>query len=389
MEHFRIIQSICRIGLPLGDTFKFQVERLEKALRSSNEDVQADALLALLNNQSGSQSLKPSRIVRSSAILQGENLGSKTPLPVDKETSAPLCEVRLPSQSVRPILPKQIEDAVDRLVEEWNHEDQLIAMNAAPPRTCLLFGKPGTGKTRLAYSIGDALGLPVVLARLDGLISSYLGTTARNIGMLFDFANRYRCVLLLDEFDAVAKLRDDPQEVGEIKRVVNTLLQNIDKRKDIGYTLAITNHEGLLDSAIWRRFEIRLHIPLPSRSEREQILQRYLEPLPVNKTTLTLLGWFSDGLSGSDLEGMARSLKRYATVHSDAGYSLLEGIRGYAVTNASSDLEQRLSLVLRPPQELAKILMTASDVGLSQQDVGTLLNKDQATISRWLKNDPN
>ena len=81
--------------------------------------------------------------------------------------------------------------------------------------------------------------------KLDGLVSSFLGTTARNIGNLFAFANRHRCILLLDEFDAIAKVRDDPQEVGEIKRVVNALLQNLDTRRDVGFTIGITNHPKL------------------------------------------------------------------------------------------------------------------------------------------------
>ena len=120
----------------------------------------------------------------------------------------------------------------------------------------------------LARYIADQLGLPCVEARLDGLMSSFLGTTARNIGALFDFANRYRCVLFLDEFDAVAKARDDAQEVGEIKRVVDTLLQSLDSRNGTGITLAATNHEHLLDSAVWRRFDSRIEIKAPDAEAR-------------------------------------------------------------------------------------------------------------------------
>src|SRR6188768_626714 len=121
--------------------------------------------------------------------------------------------------------------------------------------------------------------MPVVLARLDGLISSYLGTTARNIAIMFAFAARYRCVLLLDEFDAIAKVRDDPQEVGEIKRVVNALLQNLDSRREVGFTIGITNHPRLLDSAVWRRFEIQLEIPRPDFAMRLALAKAFMVPV--------------------------------------------------------------------------------------------------------------
>lgn len=120
-----------------------------------------------------------------------------------------------------------------------------MEIDAYPASSCLIYGLPGTGKTHLGKWIAKQIGLPVVLARLEGLMSSFLGTTAKNIGNLFSFANRYNCVLLLDEFDAIAKLRNDPQEVGEVKRVVNTLLQCLDSRKDQGFTIGINQSTNL------------------------------------------------------------------------------------------------------------------------------------------------
>jgi hypothetical protein len=390
MKHFRIIQSMCRIGLPLaGDPFRHQVERLVKGLLEDGDDAGAQALKKLLEAAPSEHKLKPSRIIQSAIGFGGEKLTSSVQPPVDKETSAPLCEIRAPrTDNQGPVLPNHLSEAIKRIIEEWNHYDSLNAMDAAPPRTCMLFGQPGTGKTQLAYYIGDRLGVPVVLARLDGLISPFLGTTARNIGSLFDFANRYQCLLLLDEFDALAKLRDDPQEVGEIKRVVNTLLQNIDKRKEIGFTLAITNHEGLLDPAVWRRFEIRIQIPLPERSIRAKIIEVYLSPLPATQFDIRLLSWFSEGMSGSDIEGMARSLKRFTAIHGADGFPLIDALRAYAITNATNVTSSNVKLILDSPQEIARTLVSDPDLAVNQQDVGAFLGKDQATISRWLRTDP-
>lgn len=389
-EQLRIILTICRIGLGTADAaLRFQVERLEKAYRTQGKLEEAAALDKLLNQRQQETNLKPSRVIASfAASFPGEKLTPQVSVPVDKESGAPLADIHFPNpDSTGPVLDAELASSVDRLIEEWLHADELKAIGAPPARTCLLFGQPGTGKTRLAYHISNRLGLPLVLARLDGLISSFLGTTARNIGTLFQFANRYQCVLLLDEFDAIAKVRDDPQEVGEIKRVVNAILQNIDKRSLHGFTIAITNHENLLDPAVWRRFEIRIAMPPPSFKERAQILEIYLQPLPIDLPAINLLAWLSEGRTGSDLESMARSIKRYTAVHRQGDFSLIEALRAYILTNATAQANEKLALLMSSPQEIARRVLAEDCLGLTQQQVGRLLGRDQATISRWTKNE--
>jgi hypothetical protein len=390
-SNFRIIKTLCRIGLTAADpAFRFQVERLEKALRSQGKAEEAEALGNLLTEQPPEKGLRASRVVASmAASFPGETLTAHASVPVDKETGAPLADIYFPSANASgPIFSEDLSAVVNRLIEEWLHADQLKALGAPPARTCLLFGQPGTGKTKLAYYITDRLGLPLVLARLDGLISSFLGTTARNIGMLFQFANRYQCVLLLDEFDAIAKVRDDPQEVGEIKRVVNAILQNIDRRSLHGFTVAITNHENLLDTAVWRRFEVRIAVPVPSFRERARILEIYLQPLPIDQPAINLLAWLAEGRTGSDLESMARSIKRYTAIHGGGEFSLIEALRAYILTNATAQGSEKLDLLMSSPQEIARRVLSEEHLELTQQQVGHLLGKDQATISRWVKNEP-
>jgi SpoVK/Ycf46/Vps4 family AAA+-type ATPase len=141
-------------------------------------------------------------------------------------------------------------------------------------------------------------------------MSSFLGTTSRNIGNLFAFANRHRAILVLDRFDAIAKLRDDPNEVGEIKRVVNTLLQNLDERADKGLTIGITNHPQLLDPAVWRRFELQIQLPKPDLQTRASIAERYAQPLRFTRGQLKLVASILEGASGAEILDVVRSLKK-------------------------------------------------------------------------------
>ena len=127
----------------------------------------------------------------------------------------------------------------------------------------LLYGPPGTGKTLLAGHIAASLKRPFYIARLDSLISSRLGETSKNIRGIFDFVPAQNAVLFLDEMDAIAKLRDDRHELGELKRVVNTVLQGLDSLTDDVVTIGATNHPHLLDPAIWRRFPYKVNWTFP------------------------------------------------------------------------------------------------------------------------------
>jgi SpoVK/Ycf46/Vps4 family AAA+-type ATPase len=210
-----------------------------------------------------------------------------------------------------PLFPLSVQSNIDALLMEWTNADRLRDAGLSPSPSLLVYGAPGTGKTTLALWLAKQLHRPVVLARLDGLISSFLGTTARNLSALFAFANRYDCILILDEFDALAKVRDDPNEVGEIKRVVNALLQNMDARATRGITIALTNHEALLDPAIWRRFEVQLAIPLPGFEQRVEIAQRSLDTTGEQpRVEARMLAWVAEGLSGAELRTLATKYRK-------------------------------------------------------------------------------
>lgn len=316
--------------------------------------------------------------------IPGETLTRNTPSPVDKETSAPLADIIFPSEvnTHAPIFENEIARAINSLVEEWNNFERLAEVGMHPSRSCLIYGAPGTGKTRLAMWMASQLNLPVVLVKIDGLISSFLGTTARNIGSLFAYANRYRCVLLLDEFDAFAKLRDDPQEVGEIKRVVNALLQNLDSRREIGFTIGITNHQKLLDPAVWRRFEIQLEIPKPDFDIRVKLAENFMQPLSVSPQHLKLISWFTEGSTGAEIESVVKTYKRSAAIKGPESESLIGTLKQFAILNSARLSPSRRELLFQDPSTLFKSLRDDKKLNMSLEDIGMLAGKDKSSISR-------
>jgi SpoVK/Ycf46/Vps4 family AAA+-type ATPase len=388
MEHFPIVQALCRAAVADGSpAAKKQIERLRDALAQNGNTKEAHSLANILTSADRLKEIAPSRLERSRATPPGEVLSRNAPLPVDRETAAPLAEVIYPADiaNAAPLFNEAVNQAVSTIVEEWLHFEAMSDIDIQPSRTCLIFGAPGTGKTRLAFWIAKQMNLPVVLVKLDGLVSSFLGTTARNIGNLFTFVNRYRCILLLDEFDAIAKVRDDPQEVGEIKRVVNALLQNLDTRKDIGFTIGITNHPKLLDSAVWRRFEVQLEIPKPDFPVRLRIASHFMAPVAAPASHLKLIAWFTKDATGAEVESLVRAYKKAsATPHSDKKLEVLESLRRFATLNSARVHPERRALLFGEIGALLGALKDDATLDFSLTDLGELSGKDRSTVSRLL-----
>jgi len=387
LDHFSIIQALCRSAMAVpSPAVRKQIERLLAALEKEGDEKQAASIAGILATAERAKEVAPSRIERSRAQPIGETLGPNTPVPVDRETSAPLAEIIFPTDvaSRPPLFNPIVTQAVGTIIEEWENFDALSDLDVAPSKTCLIYGAPGTGKTRLALWIARELGLPVVLIKLDGLVSSFLGTTARNIGNLFAFANRYRCVLLLDEFDAIAKVRDDPQEVGEIKRVVNALLQNLDSRRDIGFTIGITNHPKLLDPAIWRRFEVQLEIPKPDFEMRKAIASHFMPPIAAPESHLRLIAWFTEGSTGAEIESLVRTYKKATRVREAERLDLLGTLRQFATLNAARVQSERRALLFEEPSTLFRAMREDPVLCFSMTDIGEIAGKDKSTVSRQL-----
>lgn len=176
---------------------------------------------------------------------------------------------RLGSLQLSPIVSR----AAQELVEEHQRTELLRSHGLEPRNRVLLDGPPGNGKTSLAEAIATETMLPFYVVRYEGIVSSFLGETASRLDHAFEFARTRRCVLFFDEFDTIAKERSDTHETGEIKRVVSTLLLQIDRLPSHVIVVCSTNHSELLDRAAWRRFQLRLELPAPSRVEATHFLE--------------------------------------------------------------------------------------------------------------------
>lgn len=161
------------------------------------------------------------------------------------------------------------------LIQEHHRSDLLRSYNLEPRNRVLLAGPPGNGKTSLAEAIAHSLMIPFYVIRYDGIIGSYLGETATRLKAMFDFIRTQECVLFFDEFDAIGKERGDIHETGEIKRVVSSLLLQIDRLPSYVVVVAATNHPELLDRAVWRRFQIRLALEAPDKNMIQEWLLKF------------------------------------------------------------------------------------------------------------------
>ncbi|SBS76636.1 AAA+ family ATPase [uncultured Mycobacterium sp.] len=205
----------------------------------------------------------------------------------------------------------RVSSAISEVVEE-HHRSELLRSHGLEPRNrILLEGPPGNGKTSLAEAIAAELMVPFYVVRYEGVVSSFLGETTSRLDHVFEFARTRRCVLFFDEFDTIAKERADAHETGEIKRVVSTLLLQIDRLPSHVVAVCATNHGELLDRAAWRRFQLRLPLEPPSRAQATDFLERLRIKLGGNlgQTPRTLADKLA-GASYAEIEEFAQDVMR-------------------------------------------------------------------------------
>ncbi len=312
--------------------------------------------------------------VGSSAVFFSS--ASQTVAPRDKDSLLELYEIVYSETTLdEVILPGNQKTIIQQFVDEQNNAANLKKHNIPAANRLLLCGPPGCGKTMTAYAIGNALNLPIAYVRLDGLVSSYLGQTSTNLRKVFDSVKNQRIILFLDEFDAIAKKRDDTNELGELKRVVTTLLQNFDNLPSNVILIAATNHEHLLDPAIWRRFNFTITLDLPALEQRKALIQNGLSKYDINaKIDIGAIAKVTEGMSGALIEElMLAAAKRF----------LIEGTLKTA--DVTAILIQQKTKYSDNNEESMKVICEMLDRGVSLRAAASALGISHSTLEYQVK----
>lgn len=256
MARADLLCELIKAGLIKDDvSFRKAAEAISAEERAKQHEILANKITELLNNN---QYRSNKETKNTTQFISNNNIQNH--LFIEKIPTKRLDQL---------MLPENVYKSCKELIEEQTRTDLLRSYGLEPRNKILLIGPPGNGKTSVAEGIAEALMLPLLTVNYESIIGAYLGETASRLSKLFEYAKTRQCVLFFDEFDTIGKERGDQHETGEIKRVVSSLLLQIDALPSYVITIAATNHDSLLDKAVWRRFQIKLELPKPTRNNLE------------------------------------------------------------------------------------------------------------------------
>lgn len=293
-----------------ADDIRLFLARLVRKYRATRPALSARLDQSLKTTQTRSSG--PSIMRRTSAATDAQSQ-----LPQDQDSRLSLIRVFDDRDGIAaPILPADLARKIDDIVGERRQREKLAQHGIRPSRSAILVGPPGVGKTLSARYIAAQIDKPLWVLDLTTVMSSLLGKTGNNLRAVFDHAKRNEAVLLLDEIDSIAKRRSDESDVGELKRLVTAILQEVDNWPDTGLLLAATNHPELIDPALWRRFDAILRFEVSDRPATEAAVQRFLErDADVFAPWVGLLASALQGQSLSDVERTILSMRRNVLLH--------------------------------------------------------------------------
>lgn len=335
---------------------KSWIRTLEKRLRRRNSNL-AEAIREQMTEASRSTSSRPKSPESAFRFRSEERSGSSE-----------LLQISSAANSEAPVLESDTTQDIQDFLEAWHHREELLENGLEPPTKLLFIGPPGVGKTMTARWVASHLGLPLATLDLASVISSYLGRTGSNIKNVLDYGRRRECVLFIDEFDSVGKKRSDAQDVGELKRLVNVLLQSIDDWSSEGILIAATNHPEILDRAIWRRFDEIVEFRNPTPDSIGELLEIEVGGQMPSRW-LPFLRSYYKGESHSMIRSDLKRMKRNRIVR-DASYEKLVKSRVEKFSNRQKFSDERRK----------EIALALRDCDLTQRDICDQLSMSRNTI---------
>lgn len=352
----------------------FLVHLTRLSLSGSQQDVAAlsKRISKALKDDSPETSQKIADILKSTTTSPMKNATRRTPeniVPVDRESRLDLLLVEDPIMlTERPHLSTEVKSSIDQVILEFRNRNRLIAEGLEPSRTLLLEGPPGVGKTLTARWIAQQLGKPLYTLSLPSVMSSYLGRTGLNLNSVISFAKSSDGILFLDEFDSIAKKRDDSSEVGELKRLVTVLLQEIDNWPADKLLIAATNHANLLDPAIWRRFSVVCSLRNPNQFGLHSYMKDELSG-DVSDEILSVASIALSGSSYSQARRIINNIKKQSLLYN---------------TDIESNILLYISHTIKEldKSEIKSIASSLSSHGISQRKISEVTGFARDTLRK-------
>lgn len=300
-----------------------------------------------------------------------------TPAPVDRETRSQLVKVEEPIWIEEPILKQEVHNRLMDFLKERELLERFLKEDIVPPNSILLSGKPGVGKTYITKWLSYKLNLPIVTLDLATSISSYLGRSGQNIKSIFDYAKSQNVILFLDELDAIAKRRDDMGDLGELKRLVNVLLKELEECPVTCVIIGATNHPEILDKAIWRRFDRSIEVPLPGKEERKKLMKRTLgnKFIEIKAETIDFIVGSTEDVSASEVCKMCEHIKRQIVMNENEKADIL-ALKECCRLIDFIDRNEKIQLCKRIKNDFP---------GLSLRDISNITLIPVASVGRYVK----